>query len=1612
VPERHAVHDRVEERVRRHPERLAVVDGGTRVSYRELWRESGRIAAVLAGAGVPAGGLVGLRMARGWRTIAAILAVWRHGCGYVPVDEAAPPARQRHILRHAGLTHVLADGTHVETTGTGTTHPVPDGTAYVVFTSGSTGAAKGVVVTQHNITALLDAAAFLAGDRAGVWSQAHTHNFDFSVWEMWVPLTSGGRCVLVPGEVVADGPAFVELLRRQRVTVLDIVPSAFRGLLAAATATGTRLPRLRRVIFGGEAVVPDDVRRWWRSGTADGAVLHNMYGITETTVHVTDHRLTAGSLAAAAPGTPIGEPLPHLRVELLDQHRHPVRPGDPGEMYVSGTGVAHGYLGRADLTADRFVSLDLGDGPRTWYRTGDLARRTPHGLAYLGRTDDQVKIRGIRVEPAETERALLTHPAVDRAAVLPTRDHVRALLPPAFVPTTIHALSTWPTTESGKLDRSALQSLLASRPTSPEQPDGPDALARLWSAATAHGADENTGFLSLGGHSLSALRFTGEVESRYGIRLPVAALLRDNAPLTAIRHLLAHPPHQTPPGRADRPRGTESVDSWPLDPGQRRIWLQDRLNPHAAAYNVLAVLHCPGARDPHRAARALRAAVARHPALLARLREPRSGLPRWFRDLTTTVPVDQLVVADPDAVPSCAAEFGARPFDLNHDLPVRLALIEAPGTPGLHIALCLHHIVSDQRSVEVLLTDFAHLHDTGTHAGATRVARSRPHPEPPADPATADADRRYWTDLLRDTPGATPLPFRTGGNGSGGAGGQLVRVELDARRSAELDAVVAGLPTTAFVAFAAVLGALLAEWCGQDTLVFAVPASRRRTAAQDHEVGFLLDTLPIRVDVPPGATFRELLAQVRDRFLAAVEHSSVPFDDLVSALGRGGGPGRHPVFNVWLNDLTRNAEPPAVGGEPSRLLDQATPPALFDLNLYLHRRAGTYRVEVVAAAGLLPAPVVDALAHQLLHLLTAACAAPDAPVRALPLTPLPSAAERSGARASGSGGTTVHQLARELLAAARSRGAAPAVEKWGAGLLSCAEVAERVARVAGDLRAAGAGAGAVVEVSAARGVALPVGLLACWMAGAVPGLVDARWPAARRRSARELLGPRCVLLPDLTIQRLEGGRDLPGAGHVLFTSGTSGDPAPVLVDATALPAAMAWYRDEFEPSPADRVALLSGPAHDPVLRDVLAPLLAGGTCVVPPEGTTANPVALADFLVSGRITVLHATPPLLRLLLAALRDRPRRLDALRLVVSGGAPLPADLTRELAGYTAAAVVNAYGLTESPQIAAWYPLTGTEPAGTTVPIGRAVPGGHLQVRTPYGHPAAPGQRGELVLRAGRLALGYLDDTPTGQDTTGRERVFGTDPDGTPVLYTGDLARVDPGGRVHLDGRADRQVELHGFRIELASLEAVATRHPLVDHAVARLATTPEGAALELDVVAGGPVTVDDVLRHLRAVLPAHAVPTTVRVSDHLALDGNNKRVAPAGSAGPPAAAAAEGALVEVVGQAVREVLGREIPVRRNFFDAGLTSMSLVALGGVLERRLGRGVAVTELFEHTTVLALAGRLGAAPPVPAGPAGPRGAGGPGGAGGAGGVDGSVRRARRVVRREALLAIGGRDER
>jgi amino acid adenylation domain-containing protein len=572
------LHGRFQCQVERRPDAIAVCDEHTRLSYAELDQRANRLANVLLRHGVGPGSMVGLMVDRTVDLPAAVLAVLKCGGAYLPIDPASPPSRTAMQFADCAVTAVLASPELADrlpdtsapvirldwqaaelADGAGTVVSAmvpPSAPAYVIYTSGSTGTPKGVVVSHANVVRLFTAADHLFDLREDdVWTLFHSYAFDFSVWELWGALLYGGRLVVVPQWMTRVPNTFAELLEREAVTVLSQTPSAFAQVAQVAVAGPAELA-LRYVVFGGEALNFAALGDWFRTFGDDRPELVNMYGITETTVHVTFRRVTGKDTDQL--GSLIGPPLPDLTLYLLDDELAPVPPGIPGEIFVGGAGVALGYQRAPALTAARMLPDPYSSRPGArMYRSGDIAIRRRDGeVAYLGRADQQFKIRGHRVELGETQSALLRLPEVAQCAVFVADDRVgtkalmacvvpaedqtptptqlrRALLrslPDWLVPSTILVRAELPLTRNGKIDQRALASLQrtdAAQRGSVTPPDGETAtaLAAIWEdmlGVRGVGAEDN--FFELGGHSLMVVQLVSRIRTTFGVEAPMEML--------------------------------------------------------------------------------------------------------------------------------------------------------------------------------------------------------------------------------------------------------------------------------------------------------------------------------------------------------------------------------------------------------------------------------------------------------------------------------------------------------------------------------------------------------------------------------------------------------------------------------------------------------------------------------------------------------------------------------------------------------------------------------------------------------------------------------------------------------------------------------------------------------------------------------------------------------------------------------------------------------------------------------------------------------------------------------------------------------------------------------
>ncbi|HET7461935.1 MAG TPA: non-ribosomal peptide synthase/polyketide synthase [Longimicrobium sp.] len=748
------VHARFAARAAQAPGAPALTHEGVTLTYGELEARANRLARLLIGRGVRPEDRVALYLERGVEMVVAILATLKAGAGYVPVDTAYPPERIAFMLGDAaapvaltsrelapalpsgGVDIIPVEDAEAEAAALPATDPGVaahgDNLAYVIYTSGSTGQPKGVPVTHHNVLRLLDATdPWFRFGAADVWTLFHSYAFDFSVWEIWGALLYGGRVVVVPRMTARSPEDFRALLAREGVTVLNQTPSAFRQLIAADAAhDGAGDLKLRAVIFGGEALEPGSLAAWTARHGLAAPVLVNMYGITETTVHVTYRVVGEGDVARGSV-SPIGVAIPDLSVHVLDEHGFRAPVGVPGELHVGGAGLARGYLGRPALTAQRFVPDPFGAVPGArLYRSGDLARWRADGeLEYLGRIDTQVKIRGFRIELGEIEAALAALPAVREAVVvvredqpgdkrlaaylvpaipgeLPSAAELRAALkerlPEYMVPAAFVALDAIPLTTNGKVDRRALPAPEAAGEAEAYAAPTTDAEARLaevWASVLGVarvGIHQN--FFEAGGDSILSIQLVARAR-RAGVEI-------------TPRQVFEHP---TIAGLA-RVAGTSvriGIDQGPvtgnapLTPVQRWFFAQELAKP---GHHTMPALLAPRARvDARTLSIALAALVRHHDALRLRFTLCEDGGWSAVHADEAEVPVETIDLTA-FAGDAGAAELARRgggvqaSLDLGAGPLLRAAIFEmADGTQ--RVLLAVHHLVADGVSWRVLLED-------------------------------------------------------------------------------------------------------------------------------------------------------------------------------------------------------------------------------------------------------------------------------------------------------------------------------------------------------------------------------------------------------------------------------------------------------------------------------------------------------------------------------------------------------------------------------------------------------------------------------------------------------------------------------------------------------------------------------------------------------------------------------------------------------------------------------------------------------------------------------------------------------------------------------------------
>jgi len=1406
----------------------------------------------------------------------------------------------------------------------------PQNLAYVVYTSGSTGTPKGVLVPHRGLARYL--AWFdreVLGDEGFALPLVSRLSFDAHVRQLFPPLLRGEAVWVLPEETVADPAALLEALSGRDRVSFGGVPSLWAAMLDRIDSGEAPAPDgLRAVLLGGEALPAELVER--TRTRFPGAAVWNHYGPTEATVNTTAARVDGAKRVG------IGRPVAGARVYLLDAAGSPVPAGVPGEVYVGGAGVARGYLGRPDLTAERFVPDPYAGLPGArMYRSGDRARWRGDGeLDYVGRVDAQVKVRGFRIEPGEVEAALRDHPAVRDAAVavrdgrlvgyvvadggdggpaVGLADFLAERLPEYMVPTVFVGLDALPLSPNGKVDRGALPAPDGAgdeaehvAPRTPEEEAVAAAFAEVLGVERVGAEDD---FFALGGHSLLAPRVVSRLRGALGVELPLRALFE--APGVAglaarVEAALRRDAGPQAPPLVPVPRN----GPLPLSFAQQRLWFLDRMQPGSAAYNMPYALRLHGAADVPLLARALSAVVERHEAL-------RTVFPEVDGEPVQAVlpaPAATLSVVDLGALPAVerertllriAREEAGRPFDLARGPLLRALLVRvAPEEWG--VLLTLHHVVADGWSVGVVVRELSALYE------ALSERRGSPLPPLPVQyPDYAvwqrswlrgealDAQLAWWRGKLAGAPPVLDLPTDRRRLPAPGAAGAVVSFLVPEEVAGALRETARAEGATPFMALAAVSAALLGRWAGQDDVVLGTPVAGRTHPAVEGLAGFFVNTLALRVDLRGDPGFRELLGRVREAVLGAQAHQDVPFEKLVEALAPERSPGRTPIFQATvalLDDADRELRLGPLEVEPL----EAGPAAVrFDLDLAFRPEGGAIRGILSYRAELWEPATATRVSERLLALLEAAAADPDRPLTEAELLTPGERAHLTAWNRTGTGHAASGAVHLRVAETARRTPDAVAVRHAG-GTLTYAELAASAGRLAARLREHGVGPDTRVAVFAERGPELVVGLLAVLAAGGAYLPLDPGYPAERLAYMLADADVKVLLaqgglrdrLPEHrgAVVLLDGAARVDGAtdaedfrpaepvspaslAYVIYTSGSTGRPKAVAVPHGALASHTAWMQRAFPLAPGDRVLQKTPLSFDASVWEFWAPLTAGATLVVAPPDAHRDPAALGRAVEREGITVLQAVPSLLRAMLV--EGELERCGSLARLFCGGEALPRDLADRVSAALPAELVNLYGPAEACIDATAHVHRGVG-AGATVPVGRPVDGMRAHVLDARGAEVPPGVPGELYLAGSQLARGYLGRPDL---TAGRflPDPFSPEPGGR-TYRTGDRVRWLADGSLEFLGRADGQVKVRGARVEPGEIEAALREHPLVrDAAVVAAGGDTAGGhrlvAYHVPTGMEGPSSA--ALRaHLAGMLPEHMVPAAFLELDALPLTPGGK------------------------------------------------------------------------------------------------------------------------------------------
>ncbi|GLV55537.1 hypothetical protein KDH_23810 [Dictyobacter sp. S3.2.2.5] len=1538
-----------EAQVQAHPAAIAVIDErGHEISYTELNQRANALAAFLREQGIDTEDTIGLLAGRSLALLIGFLGIVKAGAAYVPLDPSHPDERLQFMLSNAHASLLLTQqperlpqwsgrsfllDTFVAPPATPIPNPPqhtgPLHLACVLYTSGSTGQAKGIGITQRGILRLVLRTNYVHFTPQATVLHLSNISFDVTTYEVWGALLNGARLRVVPQSVVLDPGAFYRLVQQQQEVIAFLTTALFNYL---APIIPEMFPHFAHLSVGGEALDPITSYRIQQQYAPRQLI--GMYGPAENATASTTYDLRG--LKPEDTTVPVGTPIANSEAYVLDAQMRPLPPGQLGELYVGGDGLSRGYVNRPELTAQTFLPHPFSQQPGArLYKTGDLARYRPDGvIEFAGRIDDQVKIRGFRIEPGEIAVVLKREAAVVRDAfvlartiqgskqlvayVVPQdgqqrsaeqlREALQLHLPPYMVPAFFVFLPALPLTPNGKVDRQALPepeeargSLEDDEHWTPVQRQ----LAAIWREVLhIHQFGLHNNFFALGGQSLLGIQLISRITNTFHCQVPIQVLFTSPTIDALAQVITARLIDATPISGSGIVRVEQRPAPLPLSFAQEQLWFQEQLHPDSSAYTIPCILSLRGQLDIAVLTRCWQILFARHEALRTTFEKidgkpvqnilPPSASPLPYLDLSGMSEEERQAACE-EAIEQTTNWH----FDLQGSL-VRLCLVRL--RPQEHLLCCaFHHSIFDGWSLQIVLRELARCyqqllsgHDPELPPLAVQPADHALWQRTPAYSERVRPQLEYWQRLLSGAPEvitlATDFPRPAQQSFRGARYYYTIPKSLMVRLREHSQQQAVTLSMSLFALFAM----LLASYSRQDDLVIGTPLAGRSEMELEPLVGFFVNMLALRVRLDDQPSFHTLLEQVHTLFLDAFTHQDVPFEQVVEAVQPRRNLSFHPLFQVSFAFQPYQI-PSSLGPVDMQQLALPIATSQFDLTLFIDEHAdGSLNGCWEYNTDLFKSSTIEQLHARFLRLIENALAHPDHPFARLSLL---SDVERQQMlyawNETRSDYPRDSTLAQVFEAQVQAHPAAVAVIDEHGHEISYGELNQRANALAAFLHAQGIRSEETVGLLAERSLALLIGFLGVVKAGAAYVPLDPSYPDERLRfmlsNARVALlltrDPErdlqwsglsfsldaCVKSPSEPVPNPLQRTEPLNLACVIYTSGSTGQAKGIGITQRGI-LRLARETSYFHITPQSTMMHLSSTSFDATTYEVWGALLNGARLCIVPQPVVLDPTAFARLIQQQREVMMVLTTALFNYLARAIPEMFSHLA--HLTVGGEALDPLISYRIQQEYTPRQFFCLYGPAENTTASTFYDISGLEPEATTVAIGTPITNSEAYVLDPELRLVPPGLLGELYVGGDGLARGYLH-RPELTAQAFMPHPFSQQP-GARLYKTGDLARYRPDGVIEFAGRVDDQVKIRGFRIEPGEIEVAIKREEGVRDAFVLARTIQDNKQLVAYVVPqDGPSCSAEQLRTaLQQHLPPYMVPAFFVFLPALPINSNGK------------------------------------------------------------------------------------------------------------------------------------------